>query len=45
MKFLAEGAGNAQSFQVDLESNVSYIVVFINSENEIVNIKRIGGNK
>ena len=43
MKFLAIGTGNNQNFQVNLENTVSYVVIFRNSENFIINIKRIGG--
>jgi len=43
MQFSVIGNGINQSFPVNLESNKSYIVVFINNDNDIVNIKRIGG--
>jgi len=45
MKFFVEGTGNVQSFQVDLANYASYIMVFTNGDNEIVYIKRIGGNE
>ena len=43
MKFLAVGTGSNQVFQINLENTVSYVVVFRNSEDFIVNIKKIGG--
>jgi len=43
MKFLAVGTSSNQNFQVNLENNVSYIVIFRDSEDFIVNIKKIGG--
>jgi hypothetical protein len=40
-QFSVVGNGINQSFPVNFESNKSYIVVFINKDNAIVNIKRI----
>lgn len=37
------GNGINQSFQVDLKSNVPYIIAFVDNNDSIVSIKRIGG--